>query len=201
MKIRLKQEKFKQREEKIIRAALKLFVQNGIASVTIDMIAQQAKVGKGTIYNHFKSKNDIFAMLIIQQGQEMMDGLLSIDQAAPVLVKLKQTMRVIWEFQVRDVQKLAVFRKCDQLLMMDGLSPEVRTRLKHQNHQRNQFIRDLIQNAIEQEIFRVEALDNLTAVSVGLFRGVFDRILEKEVEPTEALYLLVERMIFQGFMR
>ncbi len=200
-RLNTKEKKNIQREKTIIQAALDLFTQKGIESVTIDMIAGQARVGKGTIYKHFSSKNDIFATLIIEQGHQMMDILLAVPQDAPVMVQLKMTMRGIWDFQIQDIQKLAVYRKCDQLLLMDDMSPDVLLRFNQQNQARNDFIRAMIQKAIDEQIFMDESLEKLSAVSVGLFRGVFDLILEGEVEPTEDLYLLVEKMIFKGFMR
>lgn len=196
-----KEQEFNQREEKIIQTALELFADHGIESVTIDMIAEHAKIGKGTIYKHFSSKNDIFATLIIRQGHEILDILHSVSPKAPVMVQLKKTMRVFWNFRVNDIRKFAVYRKCDQLLLMDGMAPEVLERFEQQNNMKNEFIRTMIQKAIDEEIFRDESVDNFVAVAVGLFQGVFDLILKGDVKPSEDLYLLVEKMIFKGFMR
>jgi AcrR family transcriptional regulator len=43
----------------ILRAAIDLFSRHGIAAVTADQIAAEADVGKGTIYNYFRTKEDI----------------------------------------------------------------------------------------------------------------------------------------------
>jgi AcrR family transcriptional regulator len=43
----------------ILSAAIELFSQHGIDSVTVDQIAAAADVGKGTIYNYFSTKEDI----------------------------------------------------------------------------------------------------------------------------------------------
>jgi AcrR family transcriptional regulator len=196
-----KAREFKRREEDIIQAAFDLFAENGIEFVTIDMIAEQAEVGKGTIYKHFTSKNDIFAVLIIRQGRELLELLESIPWDAPVLVQLKQTMRVFWDMQISDIRKFAVYRKCDQLLLMDDMAPEVLIQFEKQSNMKNEFIRGLIKKAIDEQIFRDESVDNLVASAVGLFSGVFDIILSGEVKPSEDLYNLLERMVFKGFMR
>lgn len=196
-----KAREFQQREENIIQAAFSLFAEYGIESVTIDMIAEKAEIGKGTIYKHFSSKNDIFATLIIRQGHELIEMLESIDLDAPVMVQLKNTMRAFWDFQIKDIRKYAVHRKCDQLLLMGDMAPEVLVRFEHQSNLKTEFVRSMIQKAIDEQIFVDESVDNLSAGAVGLFTGVFDLILAGEVQPTEELYLLVERMIFKGFMR
>jgi AcrR family transcriptional regulator len=196
-----KEREFKRREEDIIQAAFDLFAEHGIESVTIDMIAEKAEVGKGTIYKHFTSKNEIFAVLIIRQGHELLEMLKAIPWDAPVLVQIKKTMRVFWETQVEDIRKFAVYRKCDQLLLMDDMASEVLIKFEQQNNMKNDFIRALIQKAIDEQIFKDESVDNLSAAAMGLFSGVFDFILAGEVQPSDELYNLLESMIFKGFMR
>jgi len=103
--------------------------------------------------------------------------------------------------QIRDIRKFAVYRKCDQLLRMDDMAPEVLIQFEKQSNMKNQFIKSLIQKAIDEQIFKDESADNLVAVSVGLFQGVFDSILAGEIRPSEELYNLLENMILKGFMR
>lgn len=44
---------------RIVDSAIKLFAGRDIDAVTVDEIAEAADVGKGTIYNHFRAKEDI----------------------------------------------------------------------------------------------------------------------------------------------
>lgn len=59
----------------IIRAAVKIFARKGYDATSVDEIAAKAKVAKGTIYYHFKTKPDIF-LTIIEQGIATFTGLL-----------------------------------------------------------------------------------------------------------------------------
>lgn len=43
----------------ILRAAIHLFVKNGIDRTTIEEIAKKAHVAEGALYRHFKSKDDV----------------------------------------------------------------------------------------------------------------------------------------------
>jgi len=52
--------------EQIIAAAIKLFSRDGLDGVTVGQIAAEADVGKGTIYNHFESKEDIVVAFMAQ---------------------------------------------------------------------------------------------------------------------------------------
>ena len=53
-------EEYRQREERILDAASALLVRHGYRKTTIDDVAREAGVGKGTIYLHWKDKNDLF---------------------------------------------------------------------------------------------------------------------------------------------
>jgi len=46
--------------QKIMSAAEKIFSSQGFHRVTLDMVAQAARVGKGTIYRYFQDKDDLF---------------------------------------------------------------------------------------------------------------------------------------------
>jgi TetR/AcrR family transcriptional regulator, repressor of fatR-cypB operon len=54
------------RQQDILKAARELIVANGFRDTTLDEIAQRAEFGKGTLYNYFASKEDIFHALIDQ---------------------------------------------------------------------------------------------------------------------------------------
>ncbi len=52
------------RQSQILQAAMKVFEQNGYTSTTMDAVAAEAGVSKGSIYNYFKSKQTLFAAVV-----------------------------------------------------------------------------------------------------------------------------------------
>ena len=50
----------KAKKEEIIRAAMEVFARKGFANTKMIDVARSAKIGKGTIYEYFKNKNEIF---------------------------------------------------------------------------------------------------------------------------------------------
>ena len=54
------------REERILDAAAALLVRWGYRKTTIDDVAREAGVGKGTIYLHWKDKNDLFRSTLVR---------------------------------------------------------------------------------------------------------------------------------------
>ena len=53
-----------QRRKQILEAAAELFSYGGYHGVTVDAIAQKAGISKGNLYWHFKSKQEIFQLLV-----------------------------------------------------------------------------------------------------------------------------------------
>ena len=60
-----KAREFERREQDILSAALELFSGERWESVTVTRIASQAGIGKGTVYKHFASKDEIYARLAL----------------------------------------------------------------------------------------------------------------------------------------
>jgi AcrR family transcriptional regulator len=65
----------KLREERILDAATTLLVRWGYRKTTIDDVAREAGVGKGTIYLHWKDKNELFRVAIWRERQRYSEEL------------------------------------------------------------------------------------------------------------------------------
>jgi len=59
------------RETSILEAAKKVFLAKGLIAATIDDIAAEAELGKGTLYRHYRSKEDIMLAISEQATQEL----------------------------------------------------------------------------------------------------------------------------------
>jgi AcrR family transcriptional regulator len=56
----IRETKKRQTRRAIIEAAVKLFSENGYEQTSVDQLAREAGIGKGTIYGYFKTKDEIF---------------------------------------------------------------------------------------------------------------------------------------------
>ncbi|AOX20782.1 TetR/AcrR family transcriptional regulator [Kozakia baliensis] len=52
------------KREQILRGAESVFLEHGYEGASMSQIAQRAKVSKGTLYNHFENKADLFGALV-----------------------------------------------------------------------------------------------------------------------------------------
>jgi AcrR family transcriptional regulator len=63
------------RSERILDAATVLLVRWGYRKTSIDDVAREAGIGKGTIYLHWKGKNDLFRAAIWRANQQVSEDL------------------------------------------------------------------------------------------------------------------------------
>jgi AcrR family transcriptional regulator len=68
------------KRQQIMKAAERLFANRRFHELTLDMVAEAAKVGKGTIYRYFRDKDDLFYQTATS-GFENMCRLLEADTA------------------------------------------------------------------------------------------------------------------------
>jgi len=53
------------RKSSILKAARKLFFERGFKSVTVESIARKAELSKGAVYLYFKSKDEIYSQILL----------------------------------------------------------------------------------------------------------------------------------------
>ena len=89
------------REDAILDAANRLLARYGYRKMTVDDLAQEAGIGKGTVYLHFKSKEDVVLSHVSRIARRTVDRLEAIAQtdAAPA-EKIEQMLlaRVLFRF-------------------------------------------------------------------------------------------------------
>jgi len=74
-RIREKKKLFLAREQRIINAAVELFLEESIDRITVSKIAGRAAIGKGTVYKHFLTKNEILIRIILDYERNITKSL------------------------------------------------------------------------------------------------------------------------------
>ena len=102
--------------EKILAAALEVFSAKGFHGTTVDEIAENAALGKGTVYRHFHSKKGLFSELIrlkVAELEEKVKG--SIDPNADVLEIIETYLKTYFSFfdRNRDLYKVLIQEQSD----------------------------------------------------------------------------------------
>lgn len=171
----------KSKRELILDAAAAVFAKHGFHDAKMEEIAVEAGVGKGTIYEYFSSKQQLFQELFAQGMQSFLGQLNEEIAACPGAVnKLKKIAQQHCHYMLnsRDLTRVT----------MDGhgqLSEEFRRWICENQAAKTQLIKQIIEEGIASGEFRAD-LDSLTGAI--LFTGamgsifhitVFDNQLEE----------------------
>ncbi|AWT49631.1 TetR/AcrR family transcriptional regulator [Psychrobacter sp. YP14] len=104
-----RQQQFKNREEKILATAEQLLLEAGSGDITLDSLADQLDLAKGTLYKHFSSKDELYLRIIIRYEEQLFD-INKIDDSASAGVS-----RMILQ-QLMNPQKALLFNQIEERL-------------------------------------------------------------------------------------
>ncbi len=77
-----------EKKKAVLMAARRVFARKGLALTKIDDIAMEAGIGKGTVYEYFRSKDDIFFALFEEMKKELHRRIFEVDGELPPREKL-----------------------------------------------------------------------------------------------------------------
>jgi AcrR family transcriptional regulator len=105
MKASTSDTKRRARAIRILDAAAELVLRWGYDKTTIDDIAKHAGVGKGTIYLHWKTREDLFETLLLHETIAIVETLIHSIQEEPEHILLHHIIRAL--FQLTEQRPLA----------------------------------------------------------------------------------------------
>ena len=164
------------REVAILEAAWGLFVRHGVGEVTIDQIASVSRVGKGTVYNYFVSKDELSARVFLSRYSELMDAIRQIDTDQPVIPLLRSYMMAFARFHLADKDRHQVLSDCQARWQWSGLSEATRRELTAINQTTLALSTPLFQRGIREQVFREASITALTRVGISMFLGILQNL-------------------------
>jgi len=178
---------FKRREEEILETALGLFRVHGEDKVTVEMIADNVGIGKGTIYKHFKSKSDIYIYLLINYELQLASLLATKDFSDP-----ESLWRNYFEYRMHDPEQSLLFDRLEDRLIK-GEEYEKEIAEVHQIRNENmQVLTTLVEKRIDSgKLEQVPAYFHLSA-SWALVHGALalhdSRFFKEFIQDREAFF-------------
>jgi AcrR family transcriptional regulator len=106
----------RERADRILDTARDLLLSWGYRRVTIDELARRAGVGKGTIYLHWRSREQVFHAVSAREAAAMADAIVDAVRADPAEVALHRYLRRLFvEAMNRPVLRALYTRDADTL--------------------------------------------------------------------------------------
>ena len=98
------------RRSEILKAARKVFAEQGYSKATIDIIAERAGIAKGTIYLYFRNKEELFLQTSEERLKKMLEGLQKIlKETGEPLQKIKNSITFTFRFMDEDKDFYRIF--------------------------------------------------------------------------------------------
>src|SRR5215813_7846431 len=78
------------KRRQIIDGACRMFLAQGFDAASMGSIAREAGVSKGTLYVYFKSKEDLFETIVVDECRQQAEQIFTFDQAADIESELRR---------------------------------------------------------------------------------------------------------------
>ncbi|HTZ40347.1 MAG TPA: TetR/AcrR family transcriptional regulator [Syntrophales bacterium] len=143
-----------QRRSTILRAARKEFFEKGFRSVTVDSVARRAELSKGAIYLYFKSKEEIYAQILlrdIDKFHERVDALL--DTAKSASENLRQFAEVYATFFISDRELFRIFMNFMIQHNPVNFTPNINDHIVKSTNQTVNIIEQILQMGVDRGEF------------------------------------------------
>lgn len=187
-----------EKKAKILEAAIKIFSKNGLNNTKISDIAEEASIGKGTIYEYFKSKDEIFSASFYYFTGKFEEGIsLRLFRIHDPLEKVRTYFSAWAEMFEGDYLEYLD-------IVLDFWAEGVRERNDSLMIDLNKFYsenRDMLDNLLSECVSKGEIKKGDTKLIASIMIGTLDGILlqwvmdRKAFNMKEAILLFVETMI------
>jgi AcrR family transcriptional regulator len=163
----------------LLEAAQRLFAMRSIDGVSIDDIAKEAEVAKGSLYNHFESK-EALAEELFRMVRGHVAGLLDfdVDKTSPPPERLVRGSFVILRFAIDHPESVAALIKLSPELLSDKAPLNVKAR-------------EIIVEGLELGHFKGIPSDSATLLVVGAMLVM----LQDSIDRQKSVERLIARII------
>ena len=143
-----------QRRSTILRSARKEFFDKGFRAVTVDSIARRAELSKGAIYLYFKSKEEIYAQILLRDIDTFHDRVESLlDTARSAADNLRNFAEVYAAFFISDRELFRIFMNFMIQHNPVNFTPNINDHIVKSTNQTIAIIEQILQMGVESGEF------------------------------------------------
>ncbi len=148
--IPLTDEEIDRRRHEVFRLALPVMMQKGFSETSMREIADAAGIGKSTLYDYFRSKDEVLLFVLEEEMESLYDGALEISiQPLPAIEKLHKIMKQELEIILQNKEFFLQITLEAQKLGMHSQKRVLQLRYTYQD-----LIRSVIDQGVAEGSFR-----------------------------------------------
>jgi AcrR family transcriptional regulator len=137
----------RKRDDEVVAAAAKVFYERGYSAATVQDIADELGILKGSLYHYIKTKEDLLFRLFEQVHKEVegvLEEVLAVEGLDPLQrIELYVHRQVV--HNLNDLQRISIYYH-----ELDRLSPDRKQAVIAWRRRHDRFLRDLIRAAQDQ---------------------------------------------------
>lgn len=183
------------KKQEILDAAIKIFAKKGFKATTLDEIAEESEYGKGTIYNYFSNKEEIYREIIIYISALHKKSMFEIEKNTETFYEfIFETIKSHMTFCInnRDAYFLLIYTKIHHA---KSTSSEISKLMDCNHNELTQFFVERIKRAIENKEVKDLESEKIVRIIRGMtFTYVYESLqsneLKEEHVETEAKFIV-----------
>ncbi|MFH1288011.1 MAG: TetR/AcrR family transcriptional regulator [bacterium] len=134
----------------ILKTARKVFAKHGYFLTTVDMIAKDAGLAKGTIYLYFKHKEDLFFSLFEEGYGKFLEYLNAIkEKSIDPLEKILEIIKLEVDFHQKNTDVCRLFLN-NQGPDIENILPKFRSKILQKHEYQLKVITEIVKQGIKQ---------------------------------------------------
>jgi AcrR family transcriptional regulator len=193
----VREQKKRRTRKKILTAAYKLFARKGYEQTSVDMLAREAGIGKGTIYSYFKTKGEILLAFCEEELEFVMTEIAAkMDPEAP----LSEQLLTVFMGQFRYISRNRDFGR---LLMREMTFPKEMT-VERSREMDERFFALLIpifdraqeRGELQSDLPLMFIIGNFYALYIMTVSAWYMGRLQNEEDVAESLRMLLEQAMY-----
>ena len=189
-------------EERILKQAMRLFLEKGYHGTSIDDITKAAGLTKGALYWHFGSKEDLLKRIVEEFERRFLDGLIQAvkDAQGDILDKMEKFFRYNAAFSYYNRELCVSFTTLAAELVGAHHGTEPEFKRVYKKYQK--FLSNLILQGKKEKIFKKEIDPDLTALIIIAFHdGILIRWFMNRSEINGEAYVnTFKKIMLEGLM-
>ena len=174
------------KKEKILRAALKLFVEFGFHGTPTSKIAEVAEISNGSLFRYFNTKDDLIVALYINIKNELSEYL---SDKIGINKDIKERFRnlyihsLLWQLKHRDEH---------YFIQQFQYSPHMKLITSNNLLEQSHLPMSLFEEGFRKKIFKKYPMEMIYSLSRSLMNGMYDYLNDQKKPIKEQKILLNE---------
>lgn len=155
--------------ERLINAAVSVFSKKGFYKASMDDIAAEADVAKGTLYYYFKNKSELFKTIVVEGINYLTDELIKIvsssNDSIENIIKLLIKKNIDFYLEYHELANIVLNE------ITNGIDEDVLNEIIRAKDRYISFLADLLSQGHKEGIIRFSDFNVTAASIVGMIDG------------------------------